>query len=153
MEINFTSKFATEQENCLTFRHFFFVFEVGFYHNINKIKNCMKMGKMVVLLYLEELHDALYDMLNQRYTRIGNKLFCRIAMGAESVICPVHESFKCIVVASKLDAYTGKIPVAFLNRFEKQILDRRTSMVGRSGEYFTVYICFVSNFESTYFDF
>merc|ERR1711953_659939 len=67
-------------------------------------------------------------MLNQRYTRIGKRLYCRIAMGAESVICQVHPHFKCIVVANKNDAYTGNIPVAFLNRFEKQVIDRRQLM-------------------------
>ena len=67
-------------------------------------------------------------MLNQRYTRIGKRLYGRIAMGAESVICQVHPHFKCIVVGSKTDAYTGRIPVAFLNRFEKQVIDRRQLM-------------------------
>ena len=51
------------------------------------MKNCIEAGVVVILLHLEDLHDALYDMLNQRYTRIGKRLYCRIAMGAESVIC------------------------------------------------------------------
>ena len=92
------------------------------------MKNCIETGVTVVLIDLEALHDALYDMLNQRYTRIGKRLYCRIAMGAESVICQVHPHFKSIVVANKDYAYTGKIPVAFLNRFEKQVIDRRQLM-------------------------
>ena len=104
------------------------------------MKNCIETGQVVVLLHLEALHDALYDMLNQRYTRIGNRLYCRIAMGAESVICQVHPHFKCIVVGAKQDAYTGRIPVAFLNRFEKQVIDRRTLMSVKSRNFFTIFI-------------
>ena len=48
--------------------------------------------------------------------------------GAESVICQVHPHFKCIVVGDKEEAYCGNIPVAFLNRFEKQVIDRRQLM-------------------------
>ena len=35
------------------------------YHNVNRIKECMKTGRRVVLLHLDELYESLYDLLNQ----------------------------------------------------------------------------------------
>ena len=35
------------------------------YHNVNRIKECMKTGRRVVLLHLNELYESLYDLLNQ----------------------------------------------------------------------------------------
>ena len=40
----------------------------------------------------------------------------------------IYFTLRCIVVASKADAHCGKIPIAFLNRFEKQVIDRRQCM-------------------------
>lgn len=38
------------------------------YLYLNRIKNCMETGRILVLINLNELHESLYDMLNQRYT-------------------------------------------------------------------------------------
>merc|ERR1712173_360546 len=81
----------------------------------------METGKTVVLHNLDDIHESLYDMLNQRYTvtRAG-KMYCRVALGAESRTCFIDPLFKCIVLVSKYDAHkSGRVPIAFLNRFEK----------------------------------
>eukprot|EP01084_Bolivina_argentea_P280910 480502_1 len=89
----------------------------------------MQSGKVCVLLKLEQLYDSLYDVLNQRYLNVDGQKFCRICIGGESIRCQIHQTFRCIVVAPRHEAHhltsnTGDfIPVAFLNRFEKQYLD------------------------------
>eukprot|EP01084_Bolivina_argentea_P309818 535943_1 len=97
---------------------------ITFYANLNRVMNCMETGKTVVLHNLDEIHESLYDMLNQRYTvtRAG-KMYCRVALGAESRTCFIDPLFKCIVLVSKHDAHkSGRVPIAFLNRFEKQFI-------------------------------
>merc|ERR1711923_255689 len=39
------------------------------YLYLNRIKNCMETGQLLILCNLEEIHESLYDMLNQRYFR------------------------------------------------------------------------------------
>ena len=68
------------------------------YNNINRIRECMKTGKRVVLLHLEELYESLYDMLNQQYTKYLDTTYCRLAVGAQSRLCEVNDEFRCIVV-------------------------------------------------------
>jgi len=94
------------------------------YHNINRIKEAMKMGKRVVLLHLDDLYESLYDMLNQQYTSYLDTTYCRLAIGAQSRFCEVHDAFRCIVVVDSEQAYT-KLDAPLLNRFEKQVLSRR----------------------------
>merc|ERR1712130_129360 len=87
-------------------------------------------GKTVVLHNLEDIHESLYDMLNQRYTvtRAG-KMYCRVALGAESRTSFIDPLFKCIVLVSKYDAHkSGRVPIAFLNRFEKQLISYYSSL-------------------------
>jgi len=70
-------------------------------------------------------------MLNQRYTynKSIDKMFCRIALGSNSEQCFVDPEFKCIVITNKYDAHTeGGIPIAFLNRFEKQLISYYSSL-------------------------
>ena len=86
--------------------------EMLFYDNLSSIMNCMRAGKTVILYNLNEIHESLYDMLNQRYTKHTNgRLYCRVALGAESRVCYVDPKFKCIVIADKKDAYGDQIPV------------------------------------------
>ena len=103
---------------------------ITFYANLNRVMNCMETGKTVVLHNLEDIHESLYDMLNQRYTvtRAG-KMYCRVALGAESRTCFIDPLFKCIVLVSKYDAHkSGRVPIAFLNRFEKQLISYLSSL-------------------------
>lgn len=94
------------------------------YHNINQIKEAMKVGKRVVLLHLEALYESLYDMLNQQYTQYLDNTYCRLAVGAQSRFCEVDDKFRCIVVVDSTQAYTT-LDAPLLNRFEKQVLSRR----------------------------
>eukprot|EP01084_Bolivina_argentea_P017776 33174_1 len=76
------------------------------YIYLNRIKNCMETGKTLILCDLDEIHESLYDMLNQRYTFIKNtgKMYCRIALGSNSQTCFVDPQFKCVVISTKKDA-------------------------------------------------
>ena len=85
---------------------------IMFYDSLSKIMNCMKLGKRVVLYNLDEIHESLYDMLNQRYTiHSGGKMYCRVVLRGESRTCYVERTFKCVVIVSKQHAYTNKVPV------------------------------------------
>ena len=65
------------------------------YLYINHIKN------------LQEIHQSLYHMLNQRYIFVKNsgKMYCRIVLGSNSQTCFIDSSFKLIVITSKKHAY------------------------------------------------
>eukprot|EP01084_Bolivina_argentea_P225336 380827_1 len=97
---------------------------------LNHVMNCMETGKTLILCNLDQIHEALYDMLNQRYEFRHNKMYCRIALGSSSQRCFVHPAFKCIVTMSKQKAYQDNgTPIAFLNRFEKQLISYRSTLV------------------------
>eukprot|EP01083_Nonionella_stella_P181847 652682_1 len=117
--------FGSEFERDLTANY------SNIYLYLNRIKNCMETGKTLILCHLEEIHESLYDMLNQRYTfrKTDGKMYCRIALGSNSQTCFVDPAFKCIVITNKKDAHreTG-VPIAFLNRFEKQLISYYSSL-------------------------
>ena len=48
----------------------------------------------------------------------------RIALGTNSRLCPVHVTFRVIVVVDREQAY-NILPPPLLNRFEKQVLLRQ----------------------------
>eukprot|EP01052_Picozoa_sp_SAG31_P003961 SAG31_NODE_158_length_21979_cov_6.851691_2_plen_3236_part_00 len=97
---------------------------LAMYSTINKVKNCMEAGHTVVLMHLDEIYESLYDMLNQHYSKgVGDGLFCRLAVGAQSRTCEVHPKFRCILIVDTDTAYT-QLPSPLLNRFEKQCLSR-----------------------------
>ncbi|CAK8993270.1 unnamed protein product [Durusdinium trenchii] len=91
------------------------------YQNIARIKQAMETGGCVMLVHAEDIYEALYDMLNQFYTRALGRTLCRLAIGAESRQCDVHPAFRCIVVADAEKAKSYEAPL--LNRFEKQQID------------------------------
>ncbi|ETO05190.1 hypothetical protein RFI_32211 [Reticulomyxa filosa] len=92
----------------------------------------MDTGKRVILYKLDSIYESLYDMLNQRYQKKpsgkNRNVYCRVALGSESKDCYVKDEFKCIVIVHKDTAYAPEMPVAFLNRFEKQLISYRTSL-------------------------
>lgn len=57
-------------------------------------------------------------MLNQNYSLLNGQNWCKIAIGADSTRCLVHEDFRCIVVVTSKDVKDLDPPL--LNRFEKQ---------------------------------
>jgi hypothetical protein len=79
----------------------------------------MERGILCIFLGLNNIYQSFYDMLNQSYQIIGNQKFCRVAIGADSSKCLVHEKFKCVLLVevSKVD----KLDPPLLNRFEKQL--------------------------------
>ena len=80
----------------------------------------MQEGIAVVLVHCESLYESLYDLLNQHYTEYGGQNYVRLAFGTHSRLCPIHKSFRVVVVVEKVEAYTRLAP-PLLNRFEKQV--------------------------------
>eukprot|EP01048_Picozoa_sp_COSAG05_P017147 COSAG05_NODE_2300_length_3258_cov_2.192149_1_plen_1074_part_01 len=95
--------------------------------NIQRVKNCMASGVTLVLVHCEMLFESMYDLLNQHYTSVGGQLWVRLAFGTHSRLCPIDPNFRVIVVVEKNDAYT-KLAAPLLNRFEKQVVERRDVM-------------------------
>ena len=92
-----------------------------YYRLLSKIILTMEQGKVLILNYLDPVYGALYDLLNQNYSHVGNVQNCRIALGAySSPMCAVHPNFRCIVIKQKSEIEHADPP--FLNRFEKQRL-------------------------------
>jgi len=92
--------------------------------NIQRIKVCMAEGVTVVLVHCESLYESLYDLLNQHYTTWGGMKYVRLAFGSNTRQCPIHPNFRVICVVEKQEAYT-KLAPPLLNRFEKQVFERR----------------------------
>jgi len=81
----------------------------------------MEHGSKLVLRDTD-IFGALYDMLNQNYSRVGGRNHCRIALGAHSnPMCSVHEQFRCVVLMHPQQA--EQADPSLLNRFEKQWLE------------------------------
>eukprot|EP00026_Physarum_polycephalum_P000016 Phypoly_transcript_00016.p1 GENE.Phypoly_transcript_00016~~Phypoly_transcript_00016.p1 ORF type:complete len:3661 (+),score=399.99 Phypoly_transcript_00016:3-10985(+) len=107
--------------------------------NMDRIKRCMELGETVVLLHQDELYESLYDMLNQHYTKYGNRWYCRLALGLHSRPCPVHPNFRCVVIVDADRAYTSsndkpRLPPPFLNRHEKQELSLKDELTPNQAE-------------------
>lgn len=87
----------------------------------------MALGNTLVLINHDNMYEALYDVLNQRYvTQRNNKTgvetrMLRVAVGMRSALCPVHDDFKLICLVEDTHAYE-KLDLPLLNRFEKQFL-------------------------------
>ncbi|KAK3603848.1 hypothetical protein CHS0354_042856 [Potamilus streckersoni] len=91
------------------------------YRILNKIILCMEQGLVLILKDLDSIYGSLYDMLNQNYTVVGEKKYCRVALGPYSnPMCQVHDDFRCIVLVDESKMNLADPP--FLNRFEKQNL-------------------------------
>lgn len=95
------------------------------YRLINDIILCMERGISCVLANLSIVYQSFYDMLNQNYSLINGQNWCKIAIGADSTRCFVHEDFRCIVVVTSKDV--KKLDPPLLNRFEKQKFHKATS--------------------------
>jgi hypothetical protein len=95
--------------------------------NIQRVKHCMARGTTLVLVHCDAMYESMYDLLNQHYTRVGCQLFVRLAFGTHSRLCPIANDFRVIVIVEKIDAYTRLAP-PLLNRFEKQVMERREVM-------------------------
>eukprot|EP00656_Telonema_subtile_P027205 TRINITY_DN2923_c0_g1_i1.p1 TRINITY_DN2923_c0_g1~~TRINITY_DN2923_c0_g1_i1.p1 ORF type:complete len:2755 (-),score=765.54 TRINITY_DN2923_c0_g1_i1:91-8355(-) len=91
---------------------------------LQRVKLCMGEGVTAVLVHCESLFESLYDLLNQHYTEYGGQMYVRLAFGTHSRLCPIQRGFRVVVVVEASDAYNRLAP-PLLNRFEKQVLERR----------------------------
>ncbi|XP_075760215.1 E3 ubiquitin-protein ligase RNF213 isoform X4 [Pelodiscus sinensis] len=112
-EIIFGSSFPKDQEYTQICR------------NINRVKICMEIGQMVVLLNLQNLYESLYDALNQYYVYLGGQKYVDLGLGTHRVKCRVHPKFRLIVIEEKEVVYKH-FPIPLINRLEKHYLDINT---------------------------
>ena len=100
--------------------------ELYLIQQMNEVKLAMATGKVIVLMNADNMYEALYDVLNQRYlikkdTETGKvQRLLRLAIGSRSSLCPVEDGFRIIVIAEQQYAYS-ELDLPLLNRFEKQI--------------------------------
>ncbi|XP_063784592.1 E3 ubiquitin-protein ligase RNF213 isoform X2 [Pseudophryne corroboree] len=112
-EIIFGSSFPKDQEYTQICR------------NINRIKNCMETGQMIILLNLQNLYESLYDALNQYYVYLAGQKYVDLGLGTHRVKCRVHPKFRLIVIEEKEVVYKD-FPIPLINRLEKHYLDINT---------------------------
>ena len=88
------------------------------FKSLSDIIMLMERDTTVVLRGMDEIYSSLYDLFNQNFSRIGDKRYCRVAIGAEyNPKCPVHKNFHCIIFME--EANIQNVDPPFLNRFEK----------------------------------
>lgn len=101
--------------------------ELHLVQQINAVKRAMANGSTIVLVNHDNIYEALYDVLNQRYlfktdSKTGvTKKMLRLAIGSRSQLCQVHDKFKIVVIVDQRLAYDS-LDLPLLNRFEKQVL-------------------------------
>lgn len=97
--------------------------------SVNKVKHCMARGKTLLLIDHSDMYESLYDVLNQRTVtkeqRGGMVRMLRLAIGANSHLCPVSPRFRVVVMVGEDEAYSS-LDVPLLSRFEKQNLSTRS---------------------------
>ena len=74
---------------------------------INQVKQSMASGSTVILLNHDNIYEALYDVLNQRFLYKTNNAtgkvekLLRLAIGSKSQLCQVKDGFKIIVIVEQ----------------------------------------------------
>lgn len=100
--------------------------ELQLIQELNAVKRAMATGSTLVLINHDNMYEALYDVLNQRYVKertpagVEHRML-RVAVGMRSALCPVHDDFKLITIVEATHAYSN-LDLPLLNRFEKQLL-------------------------------
>lgn len=80
----------------------------------------MELGKTVILLNCYNLHESLYDVMNQYYHEFAGQRYVNLGLGTHRVNSLVHENFRLIVIAEKEAVYDTKLfPIPLLSRLEK----------------------------------
>ncbi len=89
---------------------------------LRELINAVGQGALVVFERMTPaLQTALYDLFNCQYANIGGKLYCRVAVGANtSPNFEVHPEYNSIVYVREEDLPGLDTP--FLNRFEKHFI-------------------------------
>lgn len=98
--------------------------------NINRIKICMETGQLVILCNLDNLHESLYDALNQNYVNMGGNRYVDLGLGTHRVKCRVDPNFRLIMVAEDRDVLDN-FPIPLINRLEKHFLGMDTILEDR----------------------
>ena len=103
------------------------VSELQLVQQVNRVKMAMAAGRTIVLVNHDNIYEALYDVLNQRYLikrdpRTGEtRRLLRLAIGSRSQLCICHDNFK-VVVSVEMQHAHERLDLPLLNRFEKQEL-------------------------------
>ena len=96
--------------------------ELHLIQQINEVKTAMATGSTIVLLNHDQIYEALYDVLNQRFLTMTDSATgkvekrLRLAIGARSDLCYVADGFRIIVVVEQSHAYHN-LDLPLLNRF------------------------------------
>jgi hypothetical protein len=81
--------------------------ELHLVQQINEVKLAMATGNTICLVNHDNIYEALYDVLNQRYVTKNDvttgvaKRMLRLAIGSRSQLCAVENSFKLIVIVEQ----------------------------------------------------
>ena len=87
------------------------VSELQLVQQVNRVKMAMAAGRTIVLVNHDNIYEALYDVLNQRYLikrdpRTGEtRRLLRLAIGSRSQLCICHDNFKVVVIVEMQHAH------------------------------------------------
>ena len=112
--------------------------ELHLVEQINEVKIAMAAGETIVIMNHDNIYEALYDVLNQRYVVKRSKdtdrvqRLLRLAIGFKSQLCPVAASFRIVVIVEEQHAIEN-LDLPLLNRFEKQTLHPKDVLTPAQG--------------------
>ena len=89
---------------------------------LNKIKYIMENNNILILIDLDMIYPSLYDLFNQNFTIIRDKMFVRITFEYLKISSEVIKNFHYIDLFDKSNINDLKLDISFLNRFEKYII-------------------------------
>ena len=84
---------------------------------LEKIKDCMKFGNILILQNMSILHKCLYDVLNQQPLIIGENYYARIIINDHNQYCEIHPEFRIILLTEPSEMMEFSPP--FIQRFQK----------------------------------
>jgi len=88
------------------------------FNRLSEIIMYLEQNITLVLRGMKSIYSSLYDLFNQNFTTIGEKRYCRVAIGSEyNPRCLVNPNFRCIIFLDESDLHEVDPP--FLNRFSK----------------------------------
>ena len=90
---------------------------------LNKIKYIMETDNVLILRDLDMIYPSLYDIFNQNFTIMGDKMYGRIAFEYAKISSEVNKDFHVIVIVNINQIENLKLDPPFLNRFEKHIVN------------------------------
>ncbi|XP_026723315.1 E3 ubiquitin-protein ligase rnf213-alpha-like [Athene cunicularia] len=94
--------------------------------SMNRVKNCMEIGRPVVLLNIQNLYESLYNTLSQCFVSLGGNYYVDLGLlGTHRAKSRVKEEFRLVIIEEKKVVYT-QFPTPLLSRLEKHCLDTTT---------------------------